>query len=132
LWGLWVLPLATIGVMVRAAGGLVVDGAEGNRQIWVLLVFMGVAMVWVYASFSDGLQGGFWIGAGSIVALFISILTELNLPEQTKEESYLDSLPPDHPDRVIAGAYRVCPNCGAFNAPQSKRCHHCGIMLTPL
>ena len=131
-WIIWIIPLVAVAFLIRGIMGIFTPPmTEGVYVTWILLVFMLVSTAWYAAAFYEELEVGFWLSAMACGILAASTVVEFLIPEKTFEERYLETLPPDHPDRIWAGDYKPCPNCGEPNNHDDKRCRSCGVPIYP-
>ncbi|NJL95584.1 MAG: hypothetical protein HC915_18575, partial [Anaerolineae bacterium] len=122
-WLVWTIPLVAAVITLRGLVGymyLQIRLSYPRELVGLLVLFQGVVFAWLLFTFQGSLQRGYWLGLVAGAVLILTTLLELSFPNQSPEERYLASLPGQHIDRLWAGAYRLCPHCGEYNAPEAR------------
>ncbi|MBI5929507.1 MAG: hypothetical protein HY862_09375 [Chloroflexi bacterium] len=134
---------AIISLMRGVMGMLFYDEVLWHKLAWRLGLFSIVSMVWFYAAFGadadipgtgtrlGDLRVGYWLTGTSLLMLVVVLFLERVIPKEDPALKRLSRLPPNHPERVLSGYYRACPNCAAPNDPKARRCINCGVLLLP-
>lgn len=131
-WLVWIIPLVCAVLLMRAIiGGMYKNVELGHSRMILLFIMLGTvaSFSWYGFSFTEDLQPGYFLAAVGGILLALTLIIETLLPDKTAYEKYIDTLPPDDPERIMAGAYKICPYCTAFNTPEARVCHECGIRL---
>ena len=131
-WIIWNILFAGIVLGLRATTGYIFERLHGQRKaVAATVVLLAVSFGWYSAAYYDGILLGFWLEVIAAGVLVGSVGVEMMLPEKRREEIRLERLPPDHPDRLMQGDYRICPACGEFNNIHVKNCRECNHVLYP-
>lgn len=138
------LPVTAIVCMLRGVMGIMFyDEVMWQILVWRLGLLCVFSMVWFYAAFGadadipgtgtrvGDLRLGYWLTGTSLLILMSLLYLERIIPQEDPELRRLSGLPPNHPDRIMSGYFRSCPNCAAPNDPKARRCTNCGVILFP-
>lgn len=136
------LPVTAIVSMTRGVMGVMFyDEVMWYKLAWRLGLFSVISMAWFYAAFGvdDDMAGtqvsdlrvGYWLTGTSLLMLVVVLILERTIPKEDPALQRLSRLPLNHPERILSGYYRACPNCSSPNDPKARRCVNCGILLLP-
>ena len=131
-WLLWIVPVVCIAFTLRSALGAIFsfDNQYSRSKHWALLLGAeGIILAWFGLAFLAQIRFGFGSAVSSSSLLAALVWVEFSLPPLTPEEEYLESLPPNHPDRLRKEEFIVCPDCHEINFPDARFCPYCGANL---
>lgn len=127
-WLVWIIPSVAIVMGIRAAVGFTLpERGTGHRLIFQFLVIpMLLVCLWYLFASGEHIETSYWLVMSSAGLLILVYLLEFTIPEDQPSH-----LPPDHPDRIEAGDYVLCRQCGEFNVPETRTCRSCGAPIYP-